>query len=457
MIAHVRQLAMHRGALLNMSVLFVGKTAGLLVGLLFLPMYHRLLGPDQFGVVAVVLSLQALLTMMDLGMSTMIGRDAAVSSNLTETYRLLMTAEGSLTGFYLCLAVAAWLAAAAGLLGGISYLAVGASVVLFWALVLQNLYFSVLLARRSYGIASGTQIVGSVLRALASAYVLVYVSATLEAFLLTQALLAILHAALTRYFCQKILGLDGAVGGARPTWRACASLTRQGGSLIVFSAAGAAVTQLDKPLVSALISATELAPYFLATTVCMVPISVLAGPVSQFCQPRVLAAISDGSDGTAMRAVRQYVGLILLATCGPALLLWLGRRPLMTLWLGSGTTADTVATYVALLLPGFAIGALGFVPYALLVAAKDYRFQALSSVALTIATLGAAALAAWTGDVLAVCWVYATYHASSTAISWMRAARLPAVDMVAQYSLGIAVKAVAVTALCGGIANQFIQ
>lgn len=456
MIAQVRQLHGHRGAILNMLVLFVGKTAGLLVGLLFLPMYHSLLGVDQFGVVAVVLSLQALLTMMDLGMSTMVSRDAALSSSLAGTYRLLLMAEGSLSGFYMCLAAAALLAVSVGMFGNIGYLAVGACVVLFWSLVLQNLYFSALLAKRSYMVASSTQIVGALLRAFASAYVLVFISATLEAFLLTQAAFGIAHAVLSRYFCKKALHVNGMAIEGRPSIRECAALARQGTSLIVFSAAGAAVTQLDKPLVSALVSAAELAPYFLATTVCMVPISVLAGPVSQFCQPRVLAAI-DAQNGKVLAAVRQYVGLILLATCVPALLLWLGRRPLMVLWLGHEDTADAVAAYVAVLLPGFAIGALGFVPYTLLISAKDYRFQALSSVVLTVITLGGAALAASYESVPAVCWIYAVYHASSTVISWVRASMLPTVGMAAKYSLGVAVKAVALTALCGGIANQLIQ
>lgn len=457
MIVQVRQLVSHRSLLLNMLVLFVGKTAGLLVGLLFLPMYHRLLGPDQFGVVAVVLSLQALLTMMDLGMSTMVSREAAVSSSLANVHRLLLTAEGSLSGFYLFLASAVWLASAAGLFSRVGYLAVTACIVLFWALVLQNLYFSVLLAKRSYASASITQIIGSLLRAFASAYVLAFVSATLDAFLITQALLAIVHAVVTRHFCSKLLQAGSTRANARPSWRECAGLARQGSALIVFSAAGAAVTQLDKPIVSALVSAAELAPYFLATTVCMVPISVLAGPVSQFCQPRVLAAIGEGRDEQALSAVRQFVWLILLATCVPAVLLWLARGPLMSLWLGSGANADAVAAYVAILLPGFAIGALGFLPYALLVAAKDYRFQALSSMTLTLVTLGVATLAAWNGSVYAVCWIYAIYHVSSTAISWMRSAMLPTVGVAAKYSLGVAVKAIAVTTLCGGIANQFIQ
>lgn len=453
----LRRMTNHRVAFLNLLLLFAGKTAGLLVGILFLPMYHRLLGTAEFGVVAVILSLQALLTMMDLGMSTMLGRDAAISGDLTGTHKLLMAAEGSLSIFYLVIGAAAFLAAVAGLFGSIGIVTVVTVIVLLWALVLQNLYFSVLLAKRSYAVASTTQIVGSLIRAFSSAYVLSYISSTLEAFLLTQALCAIGHAALSKYFCQKLLKTSSGVQNNRPNLRDCFALARQGTSLIFFSAAGAAVTQLDKPLVSGLVSAADLAPYFLATTLCMVPISVLAGPVSQYYQPRVFAAISHVATNKNLDAIRQYTSTILLATCLPALILWQGRNFFTLVWLGRGSITETTSSYVAILLPGFAVGALGFVPYALLVAAKDYRFQAFSSIVLTVVTLAAATFGAWHGSVVMVCWIYAIYHTSSTMVSWIRATRLPVVQAEAKYSLSIAAKVVVVTAACGGILNQFIK
>lgn len=457
MIAGVKQLLGHRVAACHILLLFGGKTAGILVGLIFLPMYQRLLGAEEFGLVAVVLSLQALLTMMDLGMSTMVSRDAATSGNALATHWLLMAAEGSLSGFYLVLAGTAALAMAAGLFNSIGIVSVMTALILLWVLVLQNLYFSVLLAKRSYAIASMTQIIGVLMRALATAYVLYFVAATLEAFLLTQALFGIAHAVLTKHFCNTALHAASLNRTKRPSMRDCIALARQGTSLIAFSAAGAAVTQLDKPLVSALVSAADLAPYFLATTVCMVPISVLAGPVSQFYHPRVLAAIADAGQSQGHGAIRQYISVILLATCLPALILWLGRDTFMALWLGPGPMTHAVASYVAILLPGFAIGALGFFPYSLLIAAKDDRFQALASIALTIVTLGAAAWGAWNGSVRLVCWIYAVYHAASTVVSWTRATRLPKIAQAATYSLGLAVRAVSVTLVCGGILNQFIQ
>jgi O-antigen/teichoic acid export membrane protein len=449
----VSQLTGHKKAAGSMLVLFLGKSAGLFVGLLFLPMYHRYLGAEQFGLVAVVLSLQALLTMMDLGMSTIVGREAATPATKS-TYRLVLSAEMGLTAFYVCLAIASLVAQQVGLLGSIDIKGVFASVLLFWALVLQNLYFSVLLAKRSYAIASSTQIIGSLIRACVSAYVLAFVSATLDAFLCTQAFFAVAHAVLTRYYCSKALVHPGISGQKKPGAREVASLVRHGLDLVVFSAAGAAVTQLDKPIVSALASANDVAPYFLAMTVCMVPISLLASPISQFFQPRVLAEVIDNKHAEAAATIRQFVCVILAATIVPAIVLWIWRLPLIELWLRHDPVAATVAGYVAILLPGYVIGSLGFVPYALLVAAKEYRFQALSSVALTVLTLCAAALAASKGNIKAVCWTYAVYHSLSTTTSWIRAAISLTVGPAARISLKIAAKVLVVIAIGGYIVNQ---
>lgn len=451
----VSQLVGHKKAAGSMSMLFFGKSAGLAVGLLFLPMYHRYLGAEQFGVVAVVLSLQALLTMMDLGMSTIVGREASTSAT-NGAYRLVLSAEMGLTGFYICLVFISLIAQQIGLLGHTDVTTVFASLILFWALVLQNLYFSVLLAKRSYTVASSTQIIGSLVRACVSAYVLAFVSTTLQAFLCTQALFAIVHAVLTRYYCKRALGHSGKLDRKKLELHEVTRLLRRGLDLVVFSAAGAAVTQLDKPIVSAFASTNDVSPYFLAMTVCMVPISLLASPVSQFFQPRVLAEVIEDKHAALLTTIRYFVCVILAATVAPAIILWTWRSPLIELWLHHDPVAETVASYVAILLPGYVIGSLGFVPYALLVGAKEYRFQALSSVALTVLTLCAAAFAASNGSVRAVCWVYAVYHSSSTIISWTRAANSRSVGPAAKVSLKIAAKVLVIIGIGVYITNQLM-
>lgn len=430
-----------RTTALDMVMLYAGRVSAVLVGFIFLPFYRHHLGPEQFGVVAVILSLQNLLIMLDLGMSTLIGRDVAIAhSSPVELLTLTRTAETSLTGFYLLLVPVAACLKTLGAFSGIEWGTIMGAIALFWVLVLQNMYYSTMLARREYSAASTIQVAGVAARACATAYVLATISNTLTAFIVTQFVFSAGQALVTRYRCFAYwIDASGQSIPKRPGIRDAFDLIKKGRALVLFSAAGAAVTQLDKPLVSGLISANSVSPYFLATTVCMVPLSLLAGPISQYFQPRVLN--QNLQDETSPNVtIQRFVLCTILITSLPCLIFWLARDPLISFWVGRNHDDKIISHYVGILLPGFVVGAFGYIPYTLLLYAKDFRFQATASMALSAITLILAAFAAYIQSVQSVCYVYAAYHTSSTLISWARAFNLEKVRTAAIYSATLTLK-----------------
>lgn len=453
MIQTLARLTKHRAAIFNMAMLYAGKTSGVLVAFFFLPLYTRLLGAEQFGIVAVILSLQALLVMMDLGMSTLVSRDvAAGESSPTELVKLIRTAEISLSGFYFLLLAGTAVIKAIGGLPGVDAVTALAAVTLFWILVLQNVYYSAMLARRLYTPASVIQAVGVIVRAGATAFVLANGYATLTAFIAVQLILAAIHCGVTRRYCMDLLQLRAAftLEVSKPRLVDGFSLVKRGRSLILFSAAGAAVMQLDKPLVTTFVSAASVAPYFLATTLCMLPLSILAGPVSQYFQPTLLNQVAhQDSEGTRV-TLKKFVTSLLLIIGIPCAVFWFLRVPMIDLWMGQNPGNITISRYVAILLPGCAVGALGFIPYTLLLSARDFRFQAILSTGLTLITLAGATVAALFQSVEGVCYVYAAYHSTSTLLSWMRAIFLPATRVAAKYSFLLATKGCALFAAAIG-------
>ncbi|GAC1374968.1 MAG: hypothetical protein NVSMB40_12500 [Aquirhabdus sp.] len=417
-------------------MLYAGKISGVLVVFLFLPLYNRLLGAEQFGVVAVILSLQALLMMLDLGMSTLVCRDvAAAESSSTVLLKLIHTAETSLSGFYLCLLLGTVLFKAFGGLASIDFGTVIAIVVLFWILVLQNLYYSIMLARRAFTAASTIQFIGVVLRAAATVYVLSNVSASLTAFIMTQLFVSAIHFCITRLYCRNLFKSGSPLeDNHQRSFTDSVALLSQGRSLALFALAGAAVMQLDKPIVSFFMSAAQLAPYFLAATICMVPISILAGPVTQYFQPTLLNAVAEKNTVTADRTIRLFVKAMLLVIVLPSLLFWLLRSPVIELWMGNNPSNVTIAHYVKILLPGFTFGAFGFIPYTLLLSVKDFKFQAALSVGMTIVTLITTAVCASRQSIEGICYVYAVYNTTSTLLTWFRAMYLPSTNAMAKLS-----------------------
>jgi O-antigen/teichoic acid export membrane protein len=421
----------------RMLMLYAGRSSSLLVAFVFLPIYSRMLGASQFGSVAVILSFQALLVMMDLGMSTLLGREVSISSNdKSGLVKLLRSAELSLSVFYGGLFFIAFSVklVVADLL--ISWGALIAVVLLFWLMVLQNLYYSMLIANSRYASGSALQVLGVSLRAIITVISICVFSATLDVFIYTQLMVTVLHWWVSRIFIMSDLsaGKPAFQNAEWPSLSDAFTLTKAGGALVIFSAAGAAVTQLDKPVISLFTSAASVAPYYLASLLCMAPISILAGPVSQYFQPLMLRAAASGVGSDARRIITKFSICVFLVTALPTFILWWFRDPIINAWVGPDANNELISTYLAILLPGVAIGAFGFIPYSLLIYAKDFRFQALMSALLTVVTLAMTVLAASAGDIKAICYVYSAYHASSTIMSWIRAMTLAEVKDYARVS-----------------------
>lgn len=441
----------------NMLMLYAGKTSSLFVAFIFLPFYSRVLGPEQFGIVAVILSLQALLVMMDLGVSTLVGREVAVASMAgTSCIKLIRTAELNLSVFYGVIFIGALCASSLGLMASVGGLVVLGAVLLFWILVLQNLYYSSLIASRDYAVGSLVQIVGVIVRACVTAYVLSFHSASLEAFVFTQLAFGAIHCWVARHFFMRKESKKGSVQSLFPTFSDAMALIREGGPLVLFSAAGAAVTQLDKPIISMFVSAASVAPYYLASLLCMTPISVLASPINQYFQPIIIREAAKGFSQSAKKLTGRFVCSVFFVTALPTLVLWWFRVPIIDIWMGKNASNDVLASYVEILLPGLAIGALGFVPYSLLVFAKDFRFQAILSTSLTLITLSLVTLAAMKHDVKAICFVYSFYHAFSTVASWVRAITLPQTRKYAVHSALVAILLVSIFFLITGFISVLL-
>lgn len=405
-------------SLIDMAMLYASKAGAVIVGVLILPQFNLLLGPEQFGVVAVIFSLQALLLILDLGMSTIVGRDiAADDSSRQASVDIWRSAETVLNVSYAALGVA--LISVASLIGvSLTLPQMLLTLVLLWALTQQNVAMSALLAKRRYLDTGIIQLAGVLARGVGTLAAMKVIGVSLDVFLISQCVLALAQYVVTWVHCNRVLSIDGVVG--RVTLEGCWKLFLRGKPLMLFGLAGAAVMQLDKPIVSAFMSPAELGPYYLAMVLCLTPISTLAGPVMQFFQPRLVNALHEQDHARAGQVLRRYATIIVLATILPTGILWLFRDPLIHLWLLHGTGAAPVIEYAGILLPGIAIGALGYVPYVLLVAYQDFRFQAVASTIMTVITLGLALLAASRSSIIGVCVVYACYHSVSTLVSWAR-------------------------------------
>lgn len=413
-----------RRRLLELALLYASKSGAVIAGVIVLPFFNKMLGPEIFGLVAVVFTLQGFLITLDFGLSIVVGRNlAATDSTAEQQYTIWRDSELFISIFYATLFFPAFFISwkIDATLGPLQVIA---CLVLFWSLTLQNIAQSALLARKHYNEAALAQVLGVLARHGFSALALTLVYPSLSIFLYVQAVVAFFQMIATRWKCNNVL-LEGNFyySGVNFLERA-KKLVHAGQSLMIFGLSGAAVMYLDKVIVSSLVSARDLTPYYFATTFCLVPISVLAAPIAQFFQPKIIHAVSAGESLKARRIVVNFNLFIVAFAILPAAIIWQFRSEIITLWLHGSPDVLSVVEFSTVLLPGVALGSLGYVPYTLLLAKQEYKYQALLSLKLTSLTLFAVVLASLFHNIFFVCVIYSVYHVGSAIASWRRCLQL---------------------------------
>lgn len=420
--------------LLDIAMLFAGKTGAILVGIFFLPIYHAHLGNDVFGVVAVILSLQAFALMFDFGMATLVGRDVASQEHCSaEGFAVWRQAEATLCAAYGVILVITLILSTIIKSSLDQTLMYTLCVVFFLLIVLQNLSQTSLLAQKHFVLASSIQVCGVTFRAGATALVLVETHGGVFMFLWVQLISTALHLMITRYFCRRFL-LENAPPPATLTWNNIFRLVRRGSPLFLTGLAGAAVMQLDKVLLAAFVPAGDISPYFLAMTVATLPTALLAAPLVQYFQPQIIKSMATPENEDSDRTVARFTFALILVVAVPSWILWNWAEQIIGLWLRVPEQAVPVASYVRILLPGFVLGALCYVPVVLLLAVQDFKYQALTSVAMSAGTLALVLAFAFFRRVDLVCYAYVAYFVFASISVWWRSFNLATTRRMAKVS-----------------------
>ncbi|MFZ6690054.1 lipopolysaccharide biosynthesis protein [Undibacterium sp. SXout11W] len=406
----------------SIASLYLGKMSGVLVAFLFLPWYSRLLGPSQFGLVAIVISLQSLLMMLDLGMSTVVGREVAAGQlRVKEIIRLVLVAERALIGFYLILLFGLCVWIAAGGLENIKFFTAIECVVLFCLLVIQNVYYSAMLAKSEYKSATRIQATWVMIRAACSLLVLKYISPTFDSFIFVQLVVSTLHCIVSRNVtCRLLSGCVKTSEIDKITIFDCWALVKKGRSLLISGIAGAFAMQLDKPIISFFMAARDVSPYFLAVTLSSAPIGILATPIVQFFQPKIINDIAQKNTSSYKKNLKNFAFALGLFGLAPAFVLYFFNAQIVHVWLSASDLSPIVTTYSKILVIGYIISAIGYIPFVLLIAYGEYRFQANVSIFSTALVLLLTIFYARQKNIEMVCYAYVLYFSLVTVTFFFR-------------------------------------
>lgn len=357
----------------NLLAGLAASTLTVLVGLLATPFHLHFLGLERYGLIAFFLTVQALLGVMDMGLSPTVNRevargmaqaDLAPARNLLHTLGLIYALVAAAMVLAL-VASAPWLAQhwlqarqadVAELARAIAWM--GLAVGLRWP---AGLYLGAVNGAQRLALSSSLTAAYTAFAGVGSVLALWLVSPRLEVFFAWQALAALAYSLAMRSAAWRVLG-SGA--GARAGWSELGRVWRFSVGMGLIAVTSVVFTQLDKVLLSRLLGLDAFARYALAAFVAA-GLYALVTPVFNALYPRFSALVAAGASDELATLYGLATQALAMLVFPVALLLGFHARPLVELWTQDAAIAVQVAPIIALLCAGSALHAVMYVPYAL--------------------------------------------------------------------------------------------
>jgi O-antigen/teichoic acid export membrane protein len=365
----------------------VGRAWVTLAGLIFVPLYIKLLGVEAYGLVGFAATLQVGISLLDVGLATTLNRELAMSGgrgrgaegraddSARQQRDLVRTLE--ITYWVGALVVVALVELGASAIAGRwlhpdrlptdtvenAIRLIGITIALQFPF---TLYEGGLLGMGRQVTLNVLLIVGATLRFGAVVAVLVWVSPTIEAFFVWQVAVTALQTTAGGWLLWSSLPR----AKSRPRFRrdVLAGVWRFAAGMAGITLSAVLLTHMDKLVLSKLLTLTDFGYYTLATVAAGV-LYMLFLPLFQAVFPRFSQLFAIG-DACALSELyhrsAQALGVLILPA---ATVLALFSHEIMLLWTRSPDAADATRVVVTLFAVGTALHGLMNVPYALQLAA----------------------------------------------------------------------------------------
>ena len=364
-----------------------------LIGFAVVPLYLKYLGIESYGLIGFFATLQAVLSLLDLGLASTINREVArcsASGNLKEAEKLLHTLAvvyWSMAGAIALLIITLapliaeyWLKSKQLSPQTISHavMLMGLVVACRWPV---GLYMGALMGRQRIVLSSTIGSVAGTLSSLGAVVVLAFVSPTIEAFFIWQACAAVAYAITVRRIAWQIIGSNNgsrrfALEDLKRIWRFSAGMSG-------VAVTGVILMQLDKVLLSKLLSLEEFGHYVLAGVVAN-SLYVFLTPLFNAIYPRMTALVALGETEKLINVYKLGTHVFLAFFFPIAIMASVYSEDVLFLWTGDQHLATSTALVASLLILGTALNGVMHFPYALQLAYGSTRLPLTITVVLIL-------------------------------------------------------------------------
>jgi O-antigen/teichoic acid export membrane protein len=406
-------------ALLRTNVVanYIGQATRALIGLAFIPLYIKYLGIEAYGLIGIYAVLQTWLAMLDVGMKPALGREMARfagGAHSAQSIRdLLRTIE--IMGIAIATAIAIGIWAVSGWLASEWLTAksfpveVVAQAFAIMGLVtalrfVEDIYSSSMAGLQRQALQTMVSAIIAVVQALGAVGVLAWISPTINAFFLWQGLISLITVAVFGGLVYRVL--PSCPRAARFSWQAVTATWRFAAGMLAITFLALLLTQVDKILLSRLLTLEAFAYYALAGVMANT-LYMLAGPITTAFLPRFTELATRGDEVGLCSAYHQAAQLVTVSMGTAAIVLILFGTKVIRLWTGDAALAEQVAPLVAVLAVGTLLNGLMWIPYHMQLA------HGWTTLAIKVNVIAVCVL------VPAILWVVPTYGAIGAAWIWV--------------------------------------
>jgi len=367
----------------NLLAGLVNSAWSAIIGLAVVPFYIKYLGIEAYGLIGFFVTFQTILQLLDMGLAPTINREVArchATKNMQSARNLLHT-----------LAVIYWMMAI--IIAGLIYY-VAPYITKYWlqtkslpqesitqAVMLMGLiiacrwpagvYMGALMGAQRLTISSGVNIAAISLANLGAIFVLVFVSTTIQAFFLWQAGVGFIYAISMRFFAWRIIGNKR---NTRFELKEIKRIWRFSAGMMGVSLSGLVLLQIDKLLLSKMLTLDDFGRYALASVVAS-GIYVLLTPLFNVIYPRMSTMVAKGNTHKLLDFYKSGTRLFLAILFPIAITISVFSDKLLYLWTKDQSLASIASPIVSLLILGTALNGAMHFPYALQLAYGESRLS----------------------------------------------------------------------------------
>lgn len=357
----------------NLIANYLGQGWVALMGLAFIPLYIKYLGIEAYGLIGLFALLQAFLRLLDMSLTPTLGREMArftAGSHSDQSIRDLLRSIETIalgTAFIIFGGIALsadWIATSWLQVEMIAVETVAHAFTIMGFVTavrfLESVYRSSIVGLQRQVLFNVLNCAMATLRGFGAVGVLVWVSASIEAFFVWQGLVSITTLAVLAVATYACLPHSNRAG--RFSLEALRRVWRFAGGMLGITFLGILLTQVDKIVLSRLLSLSEYGSYALAAVVAGA-LYTLVGPITQAFYPRLCELNAQNDKMGLIETYHKGAQLVSVIAGSVAIVVIMFAETLLRLWTQDPELAARIAPLVSLLMLGNLLNSLMQIPY----------------------------------------------------------------------------------------------